>query len=102
MANQVLAEGMMMFLLGQLKPGSLVDAPRRDQHVVGPQSQCLVSLHPREIDALLHEMLAYTQASGRRLNVEEAQLCQVSRCTHQKYGANDPTGSLRHPAAFHI
>src|SRR5882672_2366313 len=34
---------MMTFFLDQLKLGSL-DAPRRDQHVVGPQRQCFVSL----------------------------------------------------------
>src|SRR5882724_1050577 len=57
---------MMTFLLDQLKLGSL-DAPRRDQHVVGPQRQCFVSLQilfAASFVALVAAILAQQPASA--------------------------------------
>lgn len=36
LAEEILTEGVMRFLLGQLEACRLVDAPRRDQNIVGP------------------------------------------------------------------
>jgi len=57
---------MMTFFLDQLKLGSL-DAPRRDQHVVGPQRQCFVSLQilfAASFVALVAAILAQQPASA--------------------------------------
>ena len=54
--DEVLAEGVMALFIGQLEATGLVDAPCRDQHVVGPKRQRLVALAAGEADALLRPM----------------------------------------------
>src|SRR6185503_18084929 len=55
LADEVVAEAVVGILVHQHEPGGLVDAPSRDQDVVGPQNDPEIARPPGEAEALVHE-----------------------------------------------
>ena len=55
----------MGFLRHELEPGSLIDAPRRHEDAIGPELHFLVTVAPREADALFDEAGAETRIPVR-------------------------------------
>src|SRR5579883_608258 len=97
LADQILAEGVVALLLHQMESGGLIDAPRGDENVVGPEAKRAVSLLAREGDASIDEMSADTESAGARLDIKEAQLGHRSGFAHQEYRAGDGSVALSHP-----
>lgn len=74
LAHEVVAEAVVPFLFNQLEAGSLVDAARPLEDVVGPQHHLAVAGAPREPQALVDQPGADPHSPCGRLDEQESQL----------------------------
>src|SRR5262249_17419236 len=100
LADEVLAEAVMLLALDEAEPGGLVEAPRRDQHVVGPEPEPAVAAAPRETDAFGDEALADAEAARLGRDDEEAELGDALRLFHDEDRADDLALAFGDPAAL--
>ena len=91
----------MVGLLGQQhKAGLLVNAARRVQDVVGPQTQCLVAPGFGKSDAFLGQTSPQPHAAHLRLDVQQTQLGLGVRDLDHKHRAHHPALALGDPGVF--
>src|SRR5262249_53499033 len=95
-----MAEAVMCLLSHELEPGSLIDAPRRNEDAIGPEQHFFVAVAPREADALFDETGAEAQTTRLRFNQKQSEFGDRLTGLHDKHGADDFTPHLGYPAAF--
>src|SRR5712691_11265227 len=95
-----MTETMVSFLSHELEPGSLIDAPRRNEDAIGPEQHCFVAVAPREADALCDEAGAEAETTRLRFDQQQSEFGDRLAGLHDKHGADDFTPHLGNPAAF--
>src|SRR5207237_8605168 len=84
----------------ELEAGSLVDAPRRDEHVVRPEHELAVARGPRERDALVHQARADPVPAGARFDEQQPELRDGVALSHAEDRADAFAIELRDPTPF--
>src|SRR5215213_6219654 len=82
LANEVVAERVVLFLGDQAEPLGDIDLARRVQDVVCPQRQLRIAGLPREADARAHQPSAEPEPARFRLDIEKA--AQISATSASK------------------
>src|SRR5215211_7387624 len=100
LADEVLAEAVMLFFLYHLEPFLLVDAPGGVEHAVGPERELFVAAAPGETDALLDEVGAQAQATGLWLDQEKPQFGDRIAGLYNKDATDDLAVHLGDPATL--
>ena len=97
LADQVLAETVVAVLVIQGESGPLVDAPRVDEHVVGPQGDVGVPRLAGETEHLLDQPGADPEAPGPRLHQQQPQPCGGGVLAHAEHAAGRRAVDLGDP-----
>jgi hypothetical protein len=94
------AKTVVRFLPDEHKSGSLINIPRRDKNVVGPQYHFPVALAPGESDTFVHQAFSQTDAASPRVDQQQAKLGHFLTVLYDKCGTDNLSTHLRDPAAF--
>src|SRR5919197_3540709 len=100
LADEVVAEAVMRLGADEMKPGALVEAPRADEHVVGPQRDAAIAGEPGEAQAFRDKALADAEPARLLLDEQKAQLRHLVARLHEEHRADDLALLLGDPAAL--
>jgi hypothetical protein len=89
-----------MFFIDQPESGRFVNLSCRDEDIVRPELDLLVFAESGELDALVNECSAESEAARRWLNEEEAQLGDQIGFANEKNASNSLSLALGYPAPF--
>src|SRR5215813_7541603 len=95
-----MTEAVMGLLSHELEPGSLIDAPRRNEDAIGPERHFFVAVAPREADALFDEAGAEAETARFWFDQKQSEFSDCLTGLHDKHRADDFTPHLGYPAAF--
>src|SRR2546428_8600543 len=95
-----MTKAVMGFPSHKLEPGSLIDAPRRNEDAIGPEHEFFVAMAPRKADALFDEAGAQAQTTCLGSDQTQSEFSHCLTGLHDKHGADDFTSHLGNPAAF--
>src|SRR5271165_5309435 len=88
-------------LAHQAEPRRLIDAPRGDEHVIGPQSELAVAKLARPGDACIDQRASDLKPACGLLNVEKPQLGDLRVVAlHEENRAGNRSAALGDPAVL--
>ncbi len=92
LADEVVAEAVMRFFLGQLEPGALINVTRGVKHVVGPEHQLRVAGLTGKVDTLLDELCPEAEPACLRLDQQAPEPGNCLALLHQEHTTRELTG----------
>ena len=91
---------MVRLLVDEAEAGFFINSPGGVENTVRPESYVPVSGVPRETHALLYQVPAQAETTGRGFDQEQAELRNFIGLANQKHRANAVAIPLRDPAGF--
>jgi hypothetical protein len=98
--DQITANAVIRLLTHEVKTGGLVNAARRDQHVVCPQCKIAIARPTRKADTLPDEPASNAEPTSPWLDKKQSQFGDFLAVPDEQHGADDFAISPGDPATL--